>query len=293
MEKKYLVLAYYKYVQVENPHHEVTIHKNFFKNSDAFGRIYISEEGINGQVSASEEVAKSYIDWMAGREIFCDIEFKIHEHREHTLHKMTIKYRKELVALKHKVDLNRNGEHVSPQQWQKMLESGEFVVLDVRNDYEWEIGHFENSEKPDCRYFRDFPDYADEFKKKYPEDAKIMMCCTGGIRCETFSALLKEHGYKKVYQLDGGILKYGLEVGTKHWKGKLFVFDQRLSVQVDNKTELPAISNCHVCEKSCDIYYNCVDSRCDRLFLCCDDCQRELKGLCSTECLQRAEGTIL
>ena len=290
MAEKYLVLAYYKYVDVENPHREVMVHKKFFKNRDALGRIYISEEGINGQISASEEVANSYMKWMANRKMFHDVEFKVHEHPHHAFHKMTVKYRKELVALKHKVDLQKGGEHVSPQKWREMIESGEYILLDVRNDYEWEIGHFENAEKPDCRYFRDFPKYADEFKEKYdPEESKIMMCCTGGIRCETFSALLKENGYKQVYQLDGGMIKYGLEEGTKHWKGKLFVFDERLSVPIDNKTELAPISNCYICKEPADMYYNCADVECDRLFLACDKCREELQRFCCMQCLQKVQ----
>lgn len=284
-QKKYLVLAYYKYVTIENPHREVMVHKKFFKNRDGLGRIYLSEEGINGQISASEDVANSYIEWMANRKLFHDIEFKIHTHPQHAFHKMTIKYRKELVALKHKVNLQDSGQHVSPQKWKEMMESGEYVLLDVRNDYEWEIGHFENAERPDRRYFRDFPSYADDFKKKYnPKDAKIMMCCTGGIRCETFSALLKQEGYDQVYQLDGGMLKYGLEVGAKHWKGNLFVFDERLSIPIDNKTELPPISKCYVCSASCSMYYNCANVKCDRLFLCCDSCIEKLNKFCCQSC---------
>ena len=113
------------------------------------------------------------------------------------------------------------------------------LLLDVRNDYESAIGHFEGAERPPIKTFREFPDYAEALaKQKNPQKTKVMMYCTGGIRCEVYSALLKEKGFEEVYQLHGGVINYGHKMGNKHWKGKLFVFDDRLSVPISEDEQI-------------------------------------------------------
>ena len=152
--------------------------------------------------------------WMKADSRFQEISFKMHESSEHAFPKMTVKYRRQLVAIDCEVDFSEKGESVSPEQWKKMIEERDeqTIVLDVRNDYEWKIGHFEGSELPKLETFREFPEYAKQLKQERdPKETVVMMYCTGGIRCEFYSALMKKEGFEKVYQLDGGVINYGLK----------------------------------------------------------------------------------
>ncbi|MFZ0565988.1 MAG: rhodanese-related sulfurtransferase [Chlamydiales bacterium] len=284
MKKNYQVLAYYHFVPIDDPLLEIKKHKKFFENKSSLGRIYISEEGINGQLSGESEDMEAYEAWLKEDERFSSMPVKIHPSDRQVFPRLTIKYRKQLVALDQKVNLAKRADKVSSTQWKAMLESGEYLILDVRNHYEWEIGHFEGAVLPPLNTFREFPSYADRLSEELdPKKTKIMMCCTGGIRCELFSALLIEKGFEKVYQLDGGILNYGLQEGSKHWKGKVFVFDDRLAVSIDGKETLP-ISKCHHCHLACDTYYNCANMDCNQLFICCPSCHEIYEGCCQKAC---------
>lgn len=284
-QSPYFVLAYYYFLPLANPQAEVIAHKNFFEGRDVTARIYISENGINGQMSASQRDTQAYVDWMHGRPEFKDIHFKFHPHHEHAFPRCTIKYRKQLVAVDEVIDLENRGEHVSPEKWQQMLEKkNEYLLLDVRNDYEWKVGHFEGAQLPPCETFREFTEYADTLKEKVdPQKTAVMMYCTGGIRCELYSSLLVKKGFNKVYQLQGGIINYGLKQGSKHWLGKLFVFDDRLAVPISEE-ETKVIGVCHHCQKANDTYVNCADMDCNALFLCCSDCLKQHAGCCKEEC---------
>lgn len=286
-EKNHLVLAYYHFVHLDNPHEEVRIHKEFFANRDVTCRIYISEAGINGQMSATRQHANEYMQWMHSRPEFKDVIFKLHEHHEQAFPRATVKYRPQLVALDETVDLENRGEHVSPERWKEMLETdSERILLDVRNEYEWKVGHFEGSELPPCQTFREFREYADQLKERVdPKKTPVMMCCTGGIRCELYSAVLKERGFENVYQLDGGIINYGLQQGRDHWEGKLFVFDDRLVVPICDE-EHTVIGTCHHCKNPNDTYYNCANMDCNELFLCCQECLPKFLGCCQESCKQ-------
>lgn len=280
---EYKVLAYYTIEKIENPAAEVALHKEFFKDRDFKGRIYISEQGINGQASGRADHADEYMAWMQKR--FQKMPFKVHLSKEQVFPKMTVKYRKQLVAIDCEVDFSQRGEHVSPAVWKKMIEErdDETLILDVRNDYEWKVGHFEGSELPELETFREFPAYAKKLKEAGVHK-KIMMCCTGGIRCEYFSAVMKKEGFENVYQLDGGIINYGLKEGGEHWQGKLFVFDDRLVVPVGEEKE--PIGECVHCKKANDVYYNCANMDCNALFLCCLDCLKIHRGCCCSSCEQ-------
>jgi len=284
--KEYLVLAYYYFCEVKDPHREVKLFHQFLKGKDATGRIYISEEGINGQMSIHEKDAKVFMDWVHSKDCFKKMEFKVHYLDEHAFAKLTIKYREQLAALDAKVDMSMGGEHVDAKKWKEMLDNRDenTVLIDVRNNYEWKVGHFEGAEVPDLKTFREFPEYAKDLKKRVdPKKTKVMMYCTGGIRCELYSCLMKEEGFDEVFQLDGGIIKYGLEEGKEHWEGKLFVFDDRLVVPIsDDNTE--TISQCHMCDTLCDTYYNCANMDCNDLFIACPECIEKMKGCCSNKC---------
>ena len=275
----------YKFWPISDPKSEVACHQAFVQGRNMTGRIYIAEEGINAQFSGAEKDAEDYMSWLNER--LEGIDFKIQEHPENAFPRMTIKVRKQLVALDLEIDTKRGGEHVSSKEWREMLESGEYLVVDVRNDYEWDIGHFRGSERPTCRTFREFPDYARQLKKRHdPSKTKIMMCCTGGIRCELYSTLMKEEGFAEVYQLNGGILRYAEEENGKHWDGKLFVFDDRLAVDVNPEAEV--VGRCRHCNTPAEHYYNCANMDCNRLHIACETCLEKMAGCCEAAC-QSAE----
>ncbi|MDN3509444.1 MAG: rhodanese-related sulfurtransferase [Candidatus Neptunochlamydia sp.] len=284
----YLVLAFYLLKEIDEPRREIKNWKRFLKEKDALGRIYINEKGINAQMSISEKDASDFYKWFMGDERYKGTEIKVHHYPEQAFPKLTIKYRVQLVAMDRDYDLSHEGKHLSSDEWAKMIEKRDenTVIVDVRNDYEWEVGHFEGAEKPQLKTFREFPKYAEELKKTHdPKKTKVMMYCTGGIRCELYSCLVKDQGFEEVYQLDGGIIKYGLEKGNKYWKGNLFVFDDRLVVSISDKEKSAVISHCCHCDTTVDTYYNCANMDCNELFISCKSCAEEMRGCCKESCM--------
>lgn len=281
--KKYLALAYYIFTPIEDPDLEVQKHKKFFEEKDITSRIYISVEGINAQLSGEQEDIKQYIQWLKADSRLSNLTFKIQEIQENIFPRVTVKTRKELVAFGAKVNCSETGEYLAPRQWAEMLETDkEVFIIDVRNDYESQVGHFEGAHLPPLSSFRDFPAYADQLKETLDPQTKVMMYCTGGIRCELFSALLKQKGFEKVYQLEGGVIAYGEKEGSKHWKGKLFVFDDRLAIPLEDSSE--PISLCSYCQSPSDTYFNCANMDCNELFLACFCCIEQHLGACSSNC---------
>ena len=287
MKNDIYILAYYLFTPIEDPDAEVIKHKDFLNSRDVKARIYISHEGINGQMSASQEAAEDYMGWLKNDSRFAQVEFKIHYYHEHVFPRCTVKKRRQIVALDAIVDPKEGGERVTAARWKEMIQERDedTLILDVRNDYEWALGHFEGAELPQLENFREFPEYARLLKEtKDIKKTKVMMYCTGGIRCELYSALLKREGFENVYQLQGGIIKYGQEEGAKGWLGKLFVFDDRLSVPISDEQEAPVIGKCLHCGAESESYYNCADMDCNELFLSCPTCAEKFKGCCCEEC---------
>lgn len=284
----YHILAFYCITRVDDPDQLILEHKHLFKTLDVKSRIYISEDGINGQMSASPEASAHYQEWLKSYEIFQNIEFKIHIHHEHAFPRAIVKYRKQLVALDHPIDFSYRANHASTQEWKTMLETKDAntLVIDVRNRYESKVGYFEGSELPQVDTTREFAAYTEELKKRVdPKKTKVYMCCTGGIRCELYSAYMAQEGFEHIKQLDGGIIKYGLEQGNQHFKGKLFVFDDRMVVPISSDPTEP-VGTCQFCSQPSDSYYNCANMDCNELFLSCPKCIETQKGCCCAECQQ-------
>lgn len=283
----YWVLAYYFFTPIESPEEEKKRHKDFFTGRDVTCRIYLSKEGINGQMSASIKDAESYMAWLCSDPRFKDVDFKIHTYHEQVFPRVTVKVKSQLVALDKEVDVKKTAEHLSSDRWAQMIRERDenTVIIDVRNDYEWKVGHFEGADLPCFETFRQFPEYIKKLKKERDlQKTKVMMYCTGGIRCELYSVLVKEEGFQNVYQLEGGILKYGLEKGTQHWRGRLFVFDDRLTVPIHEKEGGEVISACKFCAQKSDLYYNCAHMDCNDLFIACVQCAEKMEGCCSLKC---------
>jgi UPF0176 protein len=285
---EYNVIAYYLIRPVENPLEEVKSHKKFLSNLDARGRIYISEAGVNAQLSVSENDFLLYKNWLEERALYKGVDLKVHKWNDHAFAKLTVKYRKELVAVGIEVDFSQRGEHISPEDWKKEMDAHDkdTIVIDVRNSYEAKVGLFSGAIVPPLDTFREFPEFVEELKKKYDaKKTKVLMYCTGGIRCEFFSPLMKRAGFENVYQLEGGVIQYGLKQGKEHWEGKLFVFDDRLVVPICEENR-ETISHCIFCNLASDVFYNCANMDCNQLFLACPSCIEGKKGCCSSSCVE-------
>lgn len=282
--ERFKVLLYYKYVSIENPELTCYEHLMVCRSLGLLGRIYISHEGINGTCAGTEEQIRKYLKYMKKHPIFAETEFKIDDSDFVPFRKLFVRTRPELAAsdLFDSVDPKaEGGRHLSPREFHEMIEKDpDVVVFDARNNYESRIGTFEGAITPDIDRFRDLQDVVEDYADL--KDKKLLMFCTGGIRCEKASALFKQHGFKDVYQLDGGIVTYGKKIPREEskYKGKCFVFDDRISVPITDDV----LSGCDHCGLACDRYLNCTNPDCNKLFLCCDTCSIEHNHACSSEC---------
>mgnify|MGYP001396413676 CR=1 FL=1 len=286
--EKRFTLSFYKYYEIKNP--------EFFRNFlfvelnklNVLGRIYVSYEGINAQLSLPAkniEKLKKIIDQILFlKRIRLNIAI---EHDNHSFLKLMIKIRKKIVAdgLKNKeYDINKNGVHVNAKEFNKLLDNQNTITIDMRNHYESEIGHFKGANLPDVDTFRDSLPFVKEKFQKFKRTKNFLMYCTGGIRCEKASAYMIANGYKNVYQLNGGIIEYARQVKNQKIEnkfiGKNFVFDNRRSERISEEI----ISSCHQCGNECDQHVNCNNDACNLLFLQCDKCRIKFYGCCGLDC---------
>ncbi|KZE66458.1 hypothetical protein AWM68_06675 [Fictibacillus phosphorivorans] len=284
------VLLYYKYVPIDDPESFKDEHLKFCKDLGLLGRIIVAPEGINGTVSGTYEQTQIYMDHLKADPRFEDIVFKIDDVEEHAFKKMFVRHKKELVTWRFEEDVDPNqlsGKRLSPKEFYEALQDDDVIVIDGRNDYEYEIGHFRGAIRPDVKASRDFPKWVRENISQF-KDKKVLTYCTGGIRCEKFSGFLLQEGFKDVSQLEGGIVTYGKddEVQGKLWDGKLYVFDERISVPVNRTEEDVVIASCYYCGKTEDRYVNCANPECNKQHVCCTECEVKHKRSCSKECLE-------
>ncbi|MFM1655358.1 rhodanese-related sulfurtransferase [Brevibacillus sp. B_LB10_24] len=286
-QKAYRVLLYYKYVHIENYEEFAAEHLQFCKELGLKGRILVAEEGINGTVSGTVEQTDAYMKHMHENPLFADLWFKIDEVDKHAFKKMFVRPKKELVTFRVEEELDPNqltGKYLQPKEFYEMLQRDDVVVLDGRNDYEYDLGHFRNAIRPDVESFREFPEW---IRKNFHQfkDKKVLTYCTGGIRCEKLTGFLLKEGFEDVYQLHGGIVTYGKdpEVKGQLFDGKCYVFDERISVPI-NQVENVVVSTCYHCGKPEDRYLNCANPECNLQHICCPECEIEHKRSCSKEC---------
>lgn len=286
----YQVLLYYKLVTIKNPESEIEKHREVCTALNLTGRVLIGKDGINGTVGGSAESVEMYRAYMNQHKLYSDIDFKQSVSDIPPFPRLRIKAREEIITTEARDEFNlcRRGNHVSRDTFHEWLVNDEdMVILDMRNDYEWEVGRFVNSVRPPMKYFRDLKDsmeFYDQFKGK-----KIVMFCTGGIRCEPASAYFIEKGFdaKDIFQLEGGIVKYAEKYGDEgYYEGKCFVFDERIVVPVDTTENAKVVGKCHYCEGLNDTYRNCAYRSCNLLFLACDSCNEEHQNTCSDECIE-------
>ena len=283
----YRVLLYYKYTTIEEPEEFRRQHLAFCKENELKGRILVSEEGINGTVSGTIEATQRYMDTMRADDRFSDIVFKIDPSEGHAFKKMHVRYRPEIVSLNLEDDVDPNettGKYLEPKEFREALLDENTVVIDARNDYEFDLGHFRGAVRPDIKNFRDLPEWIRENKEQFM-DKKVVTYCTGGIRCEKFSGWLLKEGFEDVAQLHGGIHTYGTdpEVQGDLWDGKMYVFDERISVPI-NRKEHVVIGKDWFDGTPCERYVNCGDPKCNRQIITSEENEhKHLRG-CSHEC---------
>jgi len=283
---KYNTLLYYCYSTIADGEQFAADHLKFCKGLGLAGRIIVADEGLNGTVSGSPEACKVYMEAVHADPRFAATEFKIDEVDEPSFVKMHVRYKSEIVhsGLRDPHMINpqvRTGKHLEPKEFLAMKDQEDVVILDVRSNYEHNLGKFKNAVTLDIENFRDFPAMINELAQY--KDKKVLTYCTGGIKCEKASALLLHEGFKDVYQLHGGIIKYGKEAGGEDFEGKCYVFDNRLSVDV-NSVNPVVISTCLNCGKTTPKMINCANPECNEHFTQCDECGEKMEGCCSDTC---------
>jgi UPF0176 protein len=284
---EYRVLLYYKYVRIEDPEQFAIDHLNFCKELGLLGRILVSEEGINGTVSGTVEQTDRYMQALREDPRFSDIVFKVDEASGHAFKKMHVRHKKEIVNLSLEDDVNPlevTGKHLKPKEFYEQMQQEDAIVIDARNDFEYDLGHFRGAVRPDIKTFRELPDWIRE-NKDILEGKKILTYCTGGIRCEKFSGWLVKEGHQDVSQLEGGIVTYGKdpEVQGKLWDGKCYVFDERISVPV-NQVEHVIVGQDYFTNEPCERYVNCANPECNKQIICSEESEYKYMRSCTHEC---------
>ena len=281
-----ITLSFYRYTNIINVYNlRDTLYKDWDKMG-VLGRVYISEEGINAQVSIPDNNLQSFKQYLDFYNEFRDMELKFAIDKKTSFYKLIIKIKDEIVAYKidsKEYDMEKTGKHLSAIEFNKMIDRENTVVVDMRNHYESEVGKFENAICPDVDASKDLLLETKKLIDKHKND-NILLYCTGGIRCEKASSYLIKNDFKNVYQLQGGIIQYAHQIKEEKieskFKGKNFVFDDRLGERVTDEI----ISNCHQCDNACDEHKNCANDACHLLFIQCEKCDEKYKGCCSSDC---------
>lgn len=287
MEKEYSILLYYCYAQIDAHEAYREEHHLFCLDHNLRGRIIISPEGLNGTVSGKREDCEAYMRYVKADERFADTEFKVEAHDRMAFAKLHVRVKPEIVhsSLKHINPREQTGTYVEPEEFRQILkeEGDDTVILDVRSNYEHNVGKFKNALTLDMDNFRDFPERVKELD--YLKNKKVVTYCTGGIKCEKASAYLLEQGFENVYQLHGGIIKYGIDQGGEDFEGKCYVFDNRIVADV-NSVNPSIISKCHITGVPTDRMVNCANPECNAHIPMTEEAGWLMDGCCCEECRQ-------
>ena len=287
MTQDYRVLLYYQYVPIENGETFAQKHLADCKELGLKGRILVADEGINGTVSGTIEQTNAYMELMKNDPRFSSTIFKIDEAEQNAFKKMHVRYRPELVNLSLEDDVNPlelTGTYLDPKEFREAMLDENTVVIDARNDYEFDLGHFRGAIRPEIRSFRELPQWIRDNKEQFMEK-RVLTYCTGGIRCEKFSGWLVREGFKDVGQLHGGIATYGKdpEVQGDLWDGQMYVFDSRIAVPINQKEHV-IVGRDWFDGSPCERYINCGNPECNRQMLASEENEAKYLGACSHEC---------
>lgn len=281
---KYQVLLFYKYVTVEDPAALVGWVRELATAHNLMGRCLVAEEGINGTFEGETEATESFAKEILADERFSDMQIKRSEGNGAAFPKLTVKVRKEIVGTQFDAKIDprkKTAPRITPEQLREWYEKGEdFVVVDMRNDYEYQSGHFKDSINPELENSRDLPKALPKLEAY--KNKKVLTVCTGGVRCEKMSAFLLENGFEDVQQLENGMHGYMEKYPGKDFEGALYTFDQRLTMDFGGKRNV--IGKCRLCTAPTEAYVNCANLGCHLHFLACESCQQPKGTCCSAEC---------
>jgi len=309
IDEQYQIILFYKYVRLADPEAVAEGQKEICEKLDLTGRYIIAAEGINATFEGTKENIKEYVKELEKDKRFCNIHFKYSIGTGHAFPKLSVKVRKEIVSLNlGTCDIDPNqitGTHLKPEElhsWFKnkkparnassIADAGrEFFIVDMRNVYEHKVGHFENSILPPIENFRDLPKVVEQIS--HLKNKTVLTVCTGGVRCEKASGFLITQGFTDVYQLDGGIMSYMEKYPNEDFKGKLYVFDGRVTMGFytdDLKHQI--IGKCDACGEQSENYVNCDNPVCHRHFIACQQClKRNNEQIsCPTGCVISRHG---
>ncbi len=284
-------LSFYRYVPIAKPNELRDELYRAWAELSVLGRVYLAEEGINAQISVPEPKLNAFRDHLESVAEFSGIPFKFAiEEPDISFWKLTIKVRKQIVADNlppHSYDISNVGTHLDAKTFNEEIEKGA-IVVDMRNKYESDIGKFVNAITPKAQTFgEELQEVVRTLAEK--KDKKVLLYCTGGIRCEKASAFLKHEGFSDVNQLYGGIINYKHQVEKEglenKFKGKNFVFDGRMAEKISDDI----LGKCYTCKSPADRYDNCKSDLCHALFIQCDACRKTMQGTCSEACKKIAE----
>ncbi|ANI88731.1 hypothetical protein A9P82_05195 [Arachidicoccus ginsenosidimutans] len=285
---KRTTISFYEYFPIQNPQEfRDFLYKNL-NALNAFGRIYVAKEGINAQMSVPEENFEAFEKFIHSIPLLENLRLNVAVDDDgKSFWVLKIKVREKIVAdgiSDESFDMRNKGKYVNAAQMNEMLNDKETIVIDMRNHYEYEVGHFVNAVEIPSDTFRDQLNMAVDMLKDKAEDKNVVMYCTGGIRCEKASAWMLHNGFKNVYHLEGGIINYAQQLKKENLEskfiGKNFVFDNRLGERITDDV----IARCHQCGKPCDTHVNCKNDGCHLLFIQCDECAAKYDNCCSVEC---------
>ncbi|MDE1192176.1 MAG: rhodanese-related sulfurtransferase [Arachidicoccus sp.] len=287
---KRTTISFYQYFPIQNPQE---FRDYLYKNlsvMNAFGRIYVAKEGINAQMSVPENNFEEFKKFIHSIDGFQNLRLNIAVDDDgKSFWVLKVKVREKIVAdgiTDESFNMHTKGKYVNAKSMNEMLQNNDTIVVDMRNHYEYEVGHFENAIEIPSDTFKDQLNMAVDLLKGKAEDKNIVMYCTGGIRCEKASAWMLHKGFKNVYHLEGGIINYAQQIKKENLEskfiGKNFVFDNRLGERITDDV----IAYCHQCGKPCDTHTNCKNEGCHLLFIQCEECASKYNHCCSVECLE-------
>jgi UPF0176 protein len=274
------VILYYKFVPVDDPNITMRWQRELCNRLGLKGRIIVSKHGINGTLGGDIENLREYKREMNRSLLFKGIMYKWSDGSGKEFPRLSVKVRTELVAFQAENELEvdekgvvNGGKHLKPEQLHKLVEEkgDDVIFFDGRNAYEAAVGRFKNAVVPTTTTTRDFKKELESDKYNDIKDKPVVTYCTGGIRCEVLSSMMKKRGFKEVYQIDGGIVKYGEKYKDDGlWEGSLYIFDDRMSHRFSDKSK--DIANCIHCDEKTSNYINCNNLSCNRLVLVCENC---------------------
>jgi predicted sulfurtransferase len=281
------ILLFYKYVTVKKPSDEVKEQKKICSELGLTGRILIAQEGINGTVGGTDETTNRYKDYLNAHATFCDMDIKESEGGAEYFPRLRVCAKSTIVNLgidPKELTAEDRGTYLSPEEAHALITQNpaELMLFDARNDFEWRVGTFRGAHTPSISNFRDLPQYIDEHADEF-KDKRVLMFCTGGIRCERATAYLKNKQVaQEVFHIKGGIQRYIEAYPDGYFRGKNYVFDSRVTARVTEDI----LAHCDLCKKPYDDYSNCINAQCNKHIIICPDCVDNYHNTCSERCAE-------